>query len=147
MLNPSAIFTLAFSLPKRFLVSKNIAFKGKKKKQNLSTKPLPKLPNLQYSHPCPQCGVAARRSLASDRYTCRITEGRAAPAEEAIARTPTPAAPAGVIAQAESCPAQTSQFLGSGDRSASERTDGLGATMVPAAELKMQMGPLSYIQP
>lgn len=38
MLNPSAIFTLAFSLPKRFLVSKNIAFKGKKKKKKKGPK-------------------------------------------------------------------------------------------------------------
>lgn len=30
MLNTRAIFTLALSLPKRFLASKNIAFKGKK---------------------------------------------------------------------------------------------------------------------
>lgn len=33
MLNTNAVFTLAFSLPKRSRVSKNIAFKGEKKKK------------------------------------------------------------------------------------------------------------------
>ena len=60
MLNPSAIFTLAFSLPKRFLVSKNIAFKGKKKKKKKKTKApsrCPSSPTSSILTPVPSAGL------------------------------------------------------------------------------------------
>lgn len=77
MLNPSAVFTLAFSLSETFLVSNNISFKGEK---DLSTKSLcPGLPDLQYCHPYSPAG-RLRTLPASDRYTCGRTKHRAAPA-------------------------------------------------------------------
>lgn len=139
MLNASAIFTLPFSLPERFLVSNNISFKGGEGK-DLSIKPLPKAPRSPVfsppsllpggsRHSQPRTGTPARQ-----RRTGPPPQRKGSPA-----LWPQQPPPPGVTAPAESCLTQTSQFPGCGDRSAGERTD--GAIPVLAAELKCKLDP------
>lgn len=92
MLNTSAMFTLAFSLPKRFLVSNNIAFKGKKDLSTKAAAPISPISTILIRSPSGRL----RTLLASDRYTCPSAEDRAAqppPAERSDRQDTDPSSP------------------------------------------------------
>lgn len=84
------------------------------------------------------------RLPASVRYTCRTAEdpaSPAAPAEEASAGTLAPPAPAGVTAQEESCPAQTSQFPGCRGQIGQQADAWTGGDTGTRPRAPLQMGP------
>lgn len=141
MLNASAIFTLPFSLPERFLVSKNISFEGGAG-EDLSTKPLPKAPRSPVFSPPSLAPGGSRHS--QPRTGTPVRRRRTGPPPQrkgSPALWPQQPPPPGVTAPAESCLAQTSQFPGCGDRSAGERTDGLESDTDTRRRAQMQIGP------
>lgn len=140
MLNPSAIFTLAFSLSNKFPCP---IISPLKEKEDLDTKAAVQIsPMSSTLSPFPR--GETRTLLASDRYTCRLAEGRAAPAvprsrerspgigpQQPPPRLTTPAGRA------------RTNFPVPGLRG---QTDGRRATLVPGSGLKCRWDPSPCIQ-
>lgn len=135
MLNPSAVFTLAFSLSETFLVSNNISFKGEK---DLSTKASVQVSPISSTvTPIPPREGSGR----SQPRTGTPAGGRSTepppprPAGGSDRRDSDPSRPRRGSQPRRAVPAKTSQFPGCGHRSTGGRTDGRTATLVLAAGL------------
>lgn len=104
MLGTTAVFTFAFSLPKRFLVSDNVAFKGKK---DLSTKAAARIsPISTIFTPVPREEAQGAPSLGQVHLPAGGEPGspRRPPQKRAITRAPAPAAPAGAHSPGSAVP-------------------------------------------
>lgn len=143
MLNPGAVFTPAISLSKTFLVSNNISFKGKKDLSTNASVQVSPISNILTPIP-PRGGSGRSQPRTGTPAGRRRTEPPPQrPAEGSDRRDSDRSRPRRGSQPRRAVPAKTSQFPGCGHRSTGGRTDGRGATLVPAAGRTCRWDPSS----